>query len=132
MNWYCVKVLYCARVSQPPMEGKLDNHWHDDDFYEESVMLVQAETPQRAAEWVTDTCKKNDNRYVNRYGQVVDYQFYDWLEVDEIKSATLRNGTVAMSATYRMPKGTDVEELIDRRFTPCDRGELFPLHAMDI
>ena len=129
MNWYGVKVLFCARISGEPMQPLLDAHYHNDEFYEESVILVQAEDAQKAAAWVTEKCRENDRVYTNRYGQLVEYKFYDWLEVDQIHKATLTNGTVALSATYRMPKGTDAEQLIASKFYPCDRTELFPLHA---
>lgn len=131
MNWYGVRVLYCARISGAPMQSRMDNHYHEDEFYEESLILVQAEDAEKAADWAAKHCRENDRTYQNRYGQLVEYKFYDWLEVDEIPQATLHNGTVAMSATYRMPKGTDAEELIAGRFEPCDRGELFPLHIWE-
>lgn len=131
MNWYGVKVLYCARISGAPVENRVDNHYHEDEFYEESLMLVQAEDAEKAADWAAEQCRQNDRTYTNRYGQLVEYKFYDWLEVDQIHQATLHNGTVVMSATYRMPKGTDAEEVIANKFYSCDRGELFPLHIWE-
>ena len=47
MNWYAVKVLYCVRINGEPMENKLDAHYHEDEFYEEKLMLVQAEDAKR-------------------------------------------------------------------------------------
>ena len=121
-------MLYCARISGEPSEAMLDAHYHNDEFYEESLMLVQAEDAQKAAAWAAEACRQNDRTYMNRYGQLVEYKFYDWLEVDQIHQATLHNGTVVMSATYRMPKGTDTEQLIAQKFYPCDPTDLFPLH----
>ena len=131
MNWYAVKVLYCARINGEPMESKLDPHYHEDEFYEEKLMLVQAEDARKAADWAAERCRRDDNTYVNRYGQMVYYRFYDWLQVDEIRQATLTNGTVASTATYRMAKGTDAEQLISGKYEPCDPSELFPLHIME-
>ncbi len=132
MNWYGVKVLYCARITGEPSELKLDNHYLEDDYYEEGLLLVQAESPRAAADWAAEKCKENNTTYVNRYGQTVEYSFYDWLEVDQIKDTTLHNGTVAMSATYRMPRGMDVEQIIAAKFSPCDRTETFPLHSLNM
>ena len=42
LNWYAVKVLYCVRIDGEPMETKLDAHYHEDEFYEEKLLLVQA------------------------------------------------------------------------------------------
>ena len=131
LNWYAVKVLYCVRIDGEPMETKLDAHYHGDEFYEEKLMLVQAEDAQKAADWAAERCRRDDNTYVNRYGQLVYYRFYDWLQVDEIRQATLHNGTVASTATYRMPKGTNAEQLIAEKYEPCDNGELFPLHILE-
>ena len=58
----------------------------------------------------------------------MEYKFYDWLEVEELREATLRNGTAVLSATYRAPRGFDPEALIGDRFSPCGPEELFPLH----
>ena len=56
LNWYAVKVLYCVRIDGEPMENKLDAHYHGDEFYEEKLMLVQAEDAQKAAEVFQSVC----------------------------------------------------------------------------
>ena len=48
--------------------------------------------------------------------------------MEELREATLRNGTAVLSATYRAPRGFDPEALIGDRFSPCGPEELFPLH----
>ena len=128
MNWYGVRVLYCAHITGEPSGPMPDHHYHGDDVYEESLLMVQAEDPQKAADWAAETCRQNDRSYMNRYGQLVEYKFYDWLEVEELREATLRNGTAVLSATYRAPRGFDPEALIGDRFSPCGPEELFPLH----
>ena len=61
LNWYAVKVLYCVRIDGEPMESKLDAHYHGDEFYEEKLLLVQAEDAQKAADWAAERCRRDDN-----------------------------------------------------------------------
>ena len=37
MNWYGVRVLYCAHITGEPSGPMPDPHYHGDDFYEESL-----------------------------------------------------------------------------------------------
>ena len=53
---------------------------------------------------------------------------YGYGGMEELREATLRNGTAVLSATYRAPRGFDPEALIGDRFSPCGPEELFPLH----
>ena len=64
----------------------------------------------------------NQSKYFDPFTRMIG------LEVEELREATLRNGTAVLSATYRAPRGFDPEALIGDRFSPCGPEELFPLH----
>lgn len=113
MDWYSVKLLYKFTITGKPDEDKIDEYFNDiNDFFEESILLVAAESFDEAYQTAENQAQKNYNLYENKYGQKVKQELIEQDQelvidcktsvedfVKEFKIKNLNNGKIT-SRTY--------------------------------
>lgn len=116
-KWYAVKLIYETIVSGEPNKLKIDANYEDKlKCYEESIMLVKAQSFNHAYKIAEDKAKKNEDTYENLYDQTVNHRFVEaidcyWLFDDELKT-----GDELYSRVIHVPLETNTEEFLDKYY----------------
>ena len=93
MDNYGVKLVYQYTVMGAPNPHLLDEHYDSEfDFFEESILLVRAESFEEALSRASEIAKKNVEAYPNIYGQTVAKTFCGavdcFLMADKLETGT--------------------------------------------
>lgn len=111
MNWYSVKLLYRFVVTGDADD--VDEYFCDDkEIFEETVMLVQADSFDDAYAQAEMRAKENSDTFVNKYHQNVEYKFVESLDCYCI-GENIQSGAEVFSNIKDAPKGTSTEQYID-------------------
>lgn len=111
MKWYSVKLLYRFSVTGEP--DNVDMYYSDDrEIFEETVMLVKAETFEGAYAEAERIAAEHKDVFKNRYDQTVEYKFAESLDCYCI-GETLESGAEIYSSIKGAPKGTTTDLYID-------------------
>jgi hypothetical protein len=122
-NWYGVKIIKQIIVEGEPDETLIDEFYEDDGKrqFEESLMLVRAQSFEHAYKVAENKAKKDDGFYPNIYGQQVAWQFVEavdcFLILDELKS-----GAEVYSCFHTTSKETTTEDFLNLWFRNSDKG----------
>lgn len=90
-QYYGVKIIYQAVVLGDPLPGRIDEEYSNTHtFFEESVILVHAQSFDHAYNMAEERAKGHEQTYRNSYGQTVEWKFIDAIDCflidDEIKN----------------------------------------------
>lgn len=115
MNIYAVKLLFQYIIQDEKQS-----------FYEESIRLFHAETPDEAFEKAETMAAGEADEYINTDGKKVRYSFYDsvgtfWL-FDEPE---FEDGTEVYSVFFEMENPED--DPIEKRYKCCSVEDMYPL-----
>ena len=116
-KWYAVKLIFESIVSGEPNPSKIDINYEDKlKLYEESIMLVKAQSFDHAFKIAEDRAKKDEDTYENPYDQTVNRNFVEaihcyWLFDDPIKT-----GVELYSRLMSVPLETDTEDFLDQYY----------------
>ncbi len=93
MGLYAVKLLYKDIVTGMPVESKIDEFYNEiTEFFEEQILLVKANSFDEAYEKAENESKAYEDFYTNKYGQMVEHKFFDFVDCfhlfDEITDVT--------------------------------------------
>lgn len=122
-NWYGVKIIKQILVEGEPDKMLLDEFYEDDgkQDYEESLMLVRAQSFEHAYKVSEEKAKKDNDFYPNMYGQQVAWKFVEavdcFLILDELKS-----GAEVYSCFHTTAKGMTTDEFLNLWFNNSDNG----------
>jgi len=120
-NWgfYGVKIIKQILVSGEPDPIYIDEYYNDDQYFEESIMIIRAQSFEHACKIAKKKATEDEEPYENIYGQKVVWKFIgtvDCFEIwDEIKS-----GAEVYSCFHSANKNETASEFINKRFTPAD------------
>ena len=115
MKWYSVKLLYRFTVTGEPDD--LDEYYSDDkEIFEETVMLVLADSFEDAYKKAEETARARSDSFVNRYDQQVKYKFAESLDCYCLGDS-ITDGTEVYSAIKGAPKGTTTDLYIDKELS---------------
>jgi len=85
MIWYAVKSLYKMAIVGKPIPELIDDYFSDQDtFFEESIILVTANSFEEAYQIAEAEAKKVSDVYTNKYGQTITKEFYDSIDCFEL------------------------------------------------
>lgn len=110
-QWYSVKLIYQFIVTGEPDD--VDSFYSEEqDIFEESIILVKADSFDEAYIKAEKYGKENEEIYTNRYHQTVSYQFVDSLDCYCL-GADIEDETQVYSSIRAVGKGTGAERYID-------------------
>src|SRR5438309_2232555 len=96
LNWYGVKLLYVSSAVDEPNAKLLDDNYTKGYIaYEESIVIIQADTFDTAYEKAEHIAKENEDDYQNIYGQTIQVRYYDTVDcylMDETQELLLQDG----------------------------------------
>lgn len=111
MDWYSVKLLYKFIISGDADD--VDEYFCDDkEIFEETVMLVQADSFDGAYAEAEKRAKENNDTFTNKYHQNVEYKFVESLDCYCI-GENIQSGAEVFSNIKDAPKGTSADNYID-------------------
>lgn len=120
MKIYAVKLLFQYTVENENRR-----------FYEESIRLFHADSPDEAFEKAEKMAAGETDEYVNTDGKKVKYSFYDsvgtfWL-FDEPE---FEDGTEVYSVYFEMENPED--DPIEKRYKCCTAEDMYPLRNAEL
>jgi len=118
MDWYSVKLIYKYTVTGEPDPILVDK------FYEESVVLVVADSFEEAYK-VAESNASMDV-YMNKYGQTVTMELYDAVDCFRFYEQP-QALTEVYSTIFSDDANTDIESLVDKRYERCTIEEMHVL-----
>ncbi|MDI4644551.1 DUF4288 domain-containing protein [Cohnella hashimotonis] len=112
-GWYAVKVLYEAVITGHPDPATIDeNYSNTHKSFEESILLVNAQSPDHAYTIAEKKAKQNEMDYENPYGETVEWIFVRSLDCFILFDENLQSGTELYSRALRVPKDVPNETVI--------------------
>jgi len=91
-DYYAVRIIKQIIVEGKPDPKRIDEYYDDDDrqSFEESIVLVHAQSSEHAYKIAEKKATQDENPYPNMYGQQVLWKFIKavdcFLILDELKS----------------------------------------------
>jgi len=113
-NWYAVKLIYESTVSGEPNQSKIDKNYEDKlKCYEESIMLVKAQSFDHAFKIAEERAIKDEDTHENPYDQTVNHRFVEAINCYWLFDDVLKTGVELYSRFINVPIETDTEEFLD-------------------
>lgn len=113
LEWYAVKLIYEFITTSDPNPEKIDEDYSTDKSYEESIMLVKAQSFDHAYSIAEIKAKENEYDFVNLYDEKVHYRFVDAIDCFHLFDDELETGTELYSRFLDVPKETTRDQFID-------------------
>jgi hypothetical protein len=116
-EWYAVKLLYeCIITGTPNPETIDENYTNTHKTYEESIMLVKAQSFDHAYSIAEKKAKGEEIDYVNQYDELVEWKFVEVLDCFILIDEKLQSGTELYSRFLRVPKDVSREKIISHYY----------------
>jgi|GEM_PF-1232214 len=115
-QYYGVKLIYRSNVTRKPIPERMEANFSDTHtFFEESIVLVHAQSFEHAYTIAEHKARENEETYVNPYGQTVECKLVEaidcYLVGDEIGG-----GTEIYSSITPVEKEITSEEYLMRAY----------------
>jgi Domain of unknown function (DUF4288) len=110
-EWYAVKLLYEAIITGSPNPKTIDENYSTDKTYEESIMLVKAQSFEHAYSIAEKKAKDEEMDYLNPYEEKVEWKFVKAIDCF-ILFDELQTGTELYSRFLHVPKDVSTGEFI--------------------
>ena len=116
-NYYGVKIIKQILVEGEPDPAKLDDEYEEATLqsFEESVMLVHAQSFDHAYRLAEKISTRYDQPYENPYGQTVTWKFVEAVDCFELFDQPC-HGVEAYSCFHETRIGVTPEEFLDKWF----------------
>jgi hypothetical protein len=112
-EWYAVKLLYeCIITGNPNPETIDKNYTNAHKTYEESIMLVKAQSFEHAYSIAEKKAKEEEIDYLNPYEEKVEWKFVEAIDCFHLFDEELETGTELYSRFFHVPKDVPLEEVI--------------------
>ncbi|MED3885449.1 DUF4288 domain-containing protein, partial [Priestia aryabhattai] len=122
--WYGVKVLYKHIVSGKPTPEKIDTNYNEHQIFEESILLIKAQSFDQAYELAEQEAKGHKDSYTNVYDQLVEFKYIESLDVFELfEDEELASGTEVYSRFVHTSKGEKFSDFLTRYYPEVVEGE---------
>lgn len=128
VQWYGVKVLYkyliVGKPNGKPNIEKIDQNYEEHQIFEESILLIKAQSFDQAYEIAEKKAKECEDSYTNVYDQTVNFQLIESLdafllfEEDEFPS-----GTEVYSRFLHIPKEESLANVLSRYYPEVTEDE---------
>jgi hypothetical protein len=127
MNWYAVRLLYKMTIVGKSIPELMDDYFSNKDtFFEESIILVTADSFDAAYQIAKDEAKKSNDVYENKYGQTVTKGFYDSIDCFELSDPP-QMLTEVYSTIFCNDKYSDIQPVIAERYKSCSIEQMHVL-----
>lgn len=113
LNWYGVQLLFESIVLNSPYDQKT---------YEESIIIVKANSLEEAALKAEEKAINEEVDYQNVYGNLVRWKFVKIVEIYEILDNDLKQGTEVFSRYIIADKNDSLEMVMERYFPQDSSG----------
>lgn len=113
-KWYSIKLIFENNISGDPESETIDKNYNNHfKTYEESIMLVKAQSFDHAYKIAEIKAKKHEDEYINPYGELVQYKFLEAIDCFLISDETLTTETELYWRTLRVDKKMSKDDFLD-------------------
>jgi len=113
-QWYSVKLLFESLVSGPPEPNTADKNYTDQyKMYEESIILVKAQSFNHAYKIAEKKAREAELKYENSYGGSAHHRFVEAIDCFLLLEETFSTGAELYWRILRVPKETKAQDFID-------------------
>lgn len=132
LDWYGVKLLYVNKVVGEPDPKLVDcNYIEGYIAYEESILVVQANSFDTAYQKAQAVAKENEEDYQNIYGQTVQVKYYDAVDcylIGETQELSLQDGVEVYSRLIDSNAAEEPKALLERLYPISDKPKFLLLN----
>lgn len=115
-NYYGVRIIYQAVITGSPLPERIDeNYTNTHTFYEESIMLVHAQSFDHAYTTAQEKLRDNLLTHRNPYGQTVEWKLVDLIDCFLIDNK-LTNGIEIYSSITPVEREVTPEEYLMKKY----------------
>ncbi|WP_439874296.1 DUF4288 domain-containing protein [Bacillus mycoides] len=113
-NTYAVKLLLESIHSGEPDPTKMDEHYEEnhDTLFEESIILVKANSIAEAHELGEKIAIHSEESYDNMYGERVTWKFRKVLHVFELNDTSFETGTELYARFLHVKKNETIDTVV--------------------
>ncbi|EJQ99302.1 MULTISPECIES: DUF4288 domain-containing protein [Bacillus] len=115
---YAVKLLFESVHSGEPNPSKIDEHYEEnhDTLFEESIILVKANSLEEAHELGEKIALQSEDTYDNMYDVQVTWQFRKVLHVFELNDTSFETGTELYARFLHVKKNETVDTVVKQYY----------------
>ena len=127
-QWYSVKLIFENIISGEPEPDTIDNNYTKNyKTYEESIILVKAQSFEHAYKIAEQKASQMEIEYINPYGELVNLKLLEAIDCFSISEETLSTGVEIYSRHLRVTKNIDTEDFLDKYYpdTAEDNSGIF-------
>lgn len=136
-SWYGVKIIkQIVVIGEPNAEMVESAKEHGLDYvedgkqdFEESIMLVKAQSFDHAYKIAEEKTGIGSEKYPNIYGQEVEWKFVEAVDCFHLFDDKLKTGTEVYSCFHSTDKDTSAEEFVSKWFNSSEDGCRKARHA---
>jgi hypothetical protein len=123
-EWYGVKLLYECIISGNSNPEYIDkNYTNSSKTYEESVVLVKAQSFEHAYKIAEKIASESEHDYTNTYEEKVEWIFVKVIDIFQLFDDELKTGTEVYSRFIRVQKGIPKDDIISAYYPETTRDE---------
>lgn len=116
-QWFSVKLIMESIISGEVEPNNIDmNYTKEYKTYEESIILIRAQSFENAYKIAEGKGKKAELSYINPYGETVNWRFVQAIDCFSLDVDSLYSGAEVYSRFLRVPLNTDIEEFLDKYY----------------
>ena len=116
-QWFSVKLIFESIISGEPEPDTIDkNYTNSYKNYEESIMIVKAQSFEHAYRIAEKKVSQMELEYTNPYDELVNMKFVQAIDCFSISEETLSTGTEIYWRHLRVSKDTDKEDFFNRYY----------------
>ena len=115
---YAVKLLFESVNSGEPNPSKIDEHYEEnhDTLFEESIILVKANSLEEAHELGEKIALQSEDTYDNMYGEQVTWTFRKVLHVFELDDTPFETGKELYARFLHVKKTESVDTVVKHHY----------------
>ena len=119
-KWFGVKLIFVNKVQGKP-DAKLIDEKYKKDYvaYEERVVIVKANSFNKAYKKAIKKAKEEKDEYKNIYGQKVIFSYFNAIDCFEIYDKKIKNGSEVYSCFYESNQKVSEGDFVEKTF-PVD------------
>lgn len=116
-QWFSVKLIFESTISGEPESDTIDkNYINTCKVYEESIILVKAQSFEHAYRIAEKKAKSMEIDYTNPYGESVRWKFVEAIDCFSIFEDKLFTGVELYSRRIRENMDVDSDDFMDRYY----------------
>ena len=124
LNWYGVKLLYINKVASEPDTKLVDDNYLEGYLaYEESIVVILANSFDTAYQKAERIAKDNEDDYQNIYGQTIQVRYFDAVDcylIEEAQEVPLQEGVEVYSRLIESNISEDPKAFLQRVYPIAD------------